>query len=546
MHHLGKLVLKEAVSGLVSGGIKAAAGAASSEAGRNYSSAHHTASEIASALKGAIDINVNPKLDALVNRDLNASICFFDEGFSYLCRVFEEVSQGKEDQVLTVGGDKAGRHSISASVAWKEVMNLAKRLDGLDDSAKLALRHAKERLEFARRKATKAFCNEALSTKQRVLAMRYRVAASMLANIDHPANALPACKACLEDLHSDAMIKRCFVNGNKEIRRGVREINSVICDVSQTVCGGGTLLSWPCIDVKGDLIDPLHDLSLEHSCQSSLFGQNEEEQNQLKFAWSIASTSQGQFIIGDGVNRNVKIFDETGAFLKSLDPFAHEVRSEYQHEVWNVACDQQDNVFILTLKRNQDGEPFLSEVIVFDNCGVFSRKFALTEGFRGSLMTVDDFNRVLVAGGSFTDMCNNVVEVYENDGQFLQCFGKDILYNAQDIAAAFDGNLLVLDTDNYSAALRFFDAEGTHLTRVAVRLPPTDPGCAVAFDRTSQHILIASLHSGNHVQVMIYSNNVKFKRVVQFISKGGPFITGITVTPKGRIGVPCKNTVILA
>lgn len=545
MHNLGKLVLQAAVKGLVCGGIKAAAGAASSKAKEKDSSALHTA-EVASALKRAIDNNVKPQLDAVVNKDLHASICFFHEGLWYLNSVFEEASHGKDEQVLTVERDKARKYSISASVAWKEVMNLAERLDGLDDSAKLALRHSKERLEFARRKATEAFCNEALSTEQRVLAMRYRVAASMLANIDHPANALPACKACLEDLHSDATIKRCFVNGNKEIRRGVREINSVICDVSQTVCGGGTLLRSSCIDVKGDLIDPLHDLSLEHSCHSLLFGQNEEEQNQLKFAWSIASTSQGQFIIGDGVDRNVKIFDETGAFLKSLDPFAHEVRSEYQHEVWNVACDQQDNVFILTLKRNQDGEPFLSEVVVFDNCGVFSRKFALTEGFRGSLMTVDDFNRVLVAGGGFTDMCNNVVEVYENDGQFLQCFGKDILYNAQDIAAAFDGNLLVLDTDNDCAALRFFDAEGTHLTRVAVRLPPTDPGCAVAFDRTSQHILIASLHPGNHVQVMIYSNNVKFKRVVQFISKGGPFITGITVTPKGRIGVPCKNTVILA
>ena len=545
MHNLGRLVLQAAVKGLVSGGIKAAAGAASSKAEEKGSSALHTA-EVASALKRAIDNDVKPQLDAAVTKDLNASICFFDEGLLYLSSVFEEASHGKEEQVLTVERDKARKYSISASFAWKEVMNLAKRLDGLDHSAKLALRHAKERLEFARRKATKAFCNEALSTEQRVLAMRYRVAASILANIDHPANALPACKSCLEDLHSTAVIKRCFVNGNKEIRRGVREINSVICDVSQTVCGGGTLLRWPCIDVKGDLIDPLHDLSLEHSCHSSLFGQNEEEQNQLKFAWSIASTSQGQFIIGDGVDRNVKIFDKTGAFLKSLDPFAHEVRSEYQHEVWNVACDQQDNVFILTLKRNQDGEPFLSEVVVFDNCGGFSRKFALTKGFRGSLMTVDDFNRVLVAGGSFTDMCNNVVEVYENDGQFLQCFGKDILYNAQDIAAAFDGNLLVLDTDNDCAALRFFDTEGTHLTRVAVRLPPTDPGCAVAFHRTSQHILIASLHSDNRVQVMIYSNNVKFKRVVQFISKGGPFITGITVTPKGRIGVPCKNTVILA
>lgn len=529
MHHLGKLVLQSAVKGLVSGSISAATRAATSKTEKNDLST-----------SGQTVKTLNQE-----NKDLLRSISFFDEGFSYLCRVFEEASHDKEGKVFAVR-DKAGKHFISASIAWTEVINLAKCLDDLDDSAQLALHDAKERLEYARRTTIKAFCNEALSTKERILAMRYRVAASILVNIDHPANALPACKACLEDLHSAAKIQICFVNGDEEIRQGVREINSVVCDVLQTVCGGGTLLTWPCIDVKGKFIDPLHDLSLKHSCHSSLFGQNEEEQNQLKFAWGIASNSQGQFIVADSVDRNVKVFDGTGVFLISLDPFAHEVRSEYEHEVWNVACDQQDNVFILTLKRDQDGKAFLSEVFVFDNCGLFSRKFALTEGFRGNLVTVDDFNRVLVAGGSFTDMCNNVVEVYENDGQFLQCFGKDILYNAQDIAAAFDGNLLVLDTDNDSAALRFFDAEGTHLTRVAVRLPPLDPGCAVAFHRASQLILIASLHSGNRVEVMMYSKNVKFKRVVQFISKGGPFITGITVTPKGRIGVPCKNTVILA
>ena len=58
-------------------------------------------------------------------------------------------------------------------------------LTGLDESATRVLANAKERFKDARREATRAFKNEALTTPDRILAMECRVMAIILETIDN-------------------------------------------------------------------------------------------------------------------------------------------------------------------------------------------------------------------------------------------------------------------------------------------------------------------------------------------------------------------------
>lgn len=562
MHSIGKAALEAAVGALVK---EAVSGAVQAVKGDGKQTKAFQASVQANALQtraiqasvqtNALQIravqreidNLKSKLDGIAKRDLLASISFFDEGYLYLCKVFGVVN-AREDGIPSartgvITKDDKLKVSFPPSTAWLELLTLAKGLKHLDDSTMRALCDAKKRFEDARRKATKAFCNETLSTNQRILAMRYRVAATILEKIDNPAEALPACKLCLEELHSTPSVQECFVL-KSTILADIRDVNSVICDVTQIIRGGGALLTWPCIAVGDDRIDPLHDRTMEHCCLTWSFGQKGEEEHKLKFAWSIASNSQGQFIVGDRVDRNIKVFYESGELQYCLYPFVDEVQSEYEHEIWNVACDQQDNIYVLALKRNHDGDANLSEVFVFNKYAHLTHKFALTEGFRGYSLTVDEFSRVLVTGGGLNNVHNNVVEVYESDGGFLQSFGKGILSNVQDIAAAYDGYWLVLDTDEDSACIRVFDAEGHHLNRFSIRGSIPDTGSAVVFHRASETVLVASLQSESRVEVSMYSKEFKFVRVVKFEINGGPFITGITATVNGYIAVPAKNTVL--
>ena len=130
--------------------------------------------------------DMKSKLDGLSRNDLLASIEFFKEGIELLYKVFEE---------------KRSRSEYEAACA--EAVSLAEGMKhlGLTESATRQLTNAKERFERAREMATIAFSNEALSPNDRILAMQYRVMATILETIDHPEDAVALCEMCIEELN---------------------------------------------------------------------------------------------------------------------------------------------------------------------------------------------------------------------------------------------------------------------------------------------------------------------------------------------------------
>ena len=73
----------------------------------------------------------------------------------------------------------------------------------LDESSTRVLSNAKDRFKEAHREATKAFANEALELSDRLLAMQYRVMATILETLDSPTG----CKLCIKELHCLAVVK---------------------------------------------------------------------------------------------------------------------------------------------------------------------------------------------------------------------------------------------------------------------------------------------------------------------------------------------------
>ena len=80
--------------------------------------------------------------------------------------------------------------------------------------------------------------------------------------IDVPADALLACRLCLEELHAVPAVKESFKiqlkkgfksrfnkSERKEIITSVCRLNRAIYDVSQMVSDDTNLLLWPCIDI---------------------------------------------------------------------------------------------------------------------------------------------------------------------------------------------------------------------------------------------------------------------------------------------------------
>ena len=126
---------------------------------------------------------IKTKLDSLARKDLLAAIDAFEAGLKYLYQAIDvetgetTLRQGIEDHWKeTSSPSTAAAVKTVALAAWKRNMEL-KELNG---KTKRALSEAKERFKMAREEATKAFNNEALTTFDRITAIRYRVMSTML------------------------------------------------------------------------------------------------------------------------------------------------------------------------------------------------------------------------------------------------------------------------------------------------------------------------------------------------------------------------------
>lgn len=162
-----------------------------------------------------------------------------------------------------------------------ETLNRWKLAD-LNDADNRALLNAKDSFKDAERKATEAFSNEELEATDRIQAMVIRVAARILENVDHPEDALAACKLCLQDLHSMPEVQNNFkVALDNGVRAGLkrkkrRKIISNVCRVNRAIhdvmlnVGEALDLEKHCVDIGNEtLVDTLRDVRVTKALLTS-------------------------------------------------------------------------------------------------------------------------------------------------------------------------------------------------------------------------------------------------------------------------------------
>lgn len=516
--------------------------------------------------------DIKSKLDGISRKDLVASISFFKEGLVYLYKVLD-MKNGDDEGTTTstttkaavaTEGEKVEVILQSSEACMKtvflanEMTNFVIQLTDQDVLASRALSDAKDRFKDARRKATEAFSNEALNTADRILAMQYRVMATLLEKVDNPTEALAACKLCLEELHSMTVVQKSFSvqlkQGfkswfhkveRKEIIGSVCRINRVIFDISRMVgpCEGDEFSIWPCIDIGGEKIDPVcdqrlvgssHKLGIEYVCVAPWsFGQEGEEQHKLKSPRCIAYNTEGQFIVVDHGDRDMKVFDRSGKYLNST---CLPINDTNRFIIQGIATDQKDNMYLLVSWYIQ--RDLGSLVCVFDKHAKLNRKFNLKEGSRGFLITVSVNDRVIVAVERSQQM-----QVYDTKGQFVQSFGEKILKYPCDMTSASDGCVMVLEHDR---CVHLFSATGDHLSRFTLKESEPHHPRFITFFRATEHALVLSVEYS-------HDSGVKYPRTLHVYTKHGQCVRnihldkesmtiridsrGITVTNDGRVAM---------
>ena len=504
--------------------------------------------------------DMKSKLDGLSRKDLLASIGFFREGIELLYEAFEET------------GSRSEYDADKEQAACAEAVSLTERMKNLEltESAMRKLANAKKRFERARERATDAFSNEALSPNDRILAMQYRVMATVLETIDHPADAVTPCKVCIEELNGLPVVQRSFQEQlrtgimavkslfNKEERRkvisGVCLVNRVAYDVKQTVHVKKPFTNDPfakellpplsMIDTGKEKVDLLRDRrvrkilckqGMENCSVSWILGHDGEKKHRLNNPLGIATNSSGQYIVADNIS-TIKVYDSSGKFLQcfSLPPLIDDSRKELSIKFGvRLTTDMNDNIYVLV--QEISGEyPFW--IFKFNKTADHHHKFRVrTMGYKFGWceLSVSDSGAVMVLKN--WSKTHHIVDVYETDGQFVCSFGEQILTNPCDITTVSDGRVMVVQGD--PSRVHIFSEQGDHLNTFDLQISMAFS--KIAFHRASQHVVVVGDKDYNSdiLHIEIYTKDGEFVRSTPVNMGQSYYLIGMAVTTEGRIAL---------
>ena len=491
---------------------------------------------------------IKSKLDGLARKDLLASISLFKEGIELLYEVFESARLSTEHRAI----EAAATACVEQFDIAREMRKL--QLTALDESATRKLNTAKETFSEARLEAMRAFSNEALELPDHLLAMQYRLMATILRNIDNPTDALAACRVCLNELHQVPAVKEYFkveleeglrlrARFNKDERRqiifSVCHANRVIYDVMSML---GSVKRWtlPDVETGKEKVDPLRNERVvkiltkqgkEHCCVTPWsFGQEGEEEHKLKRPLGIATNIKGQFLIADLEDKTVKVFDSNGKFDFRFNPQTDDADKKLDI-IWDVAtAGEDDKIYLLVRLWKPRAKEWENEVQVFNKTADLQHKFPVRSGPWDCRLTVSSGKqrgKILLLTGD--------VDVYqEPSGELVCSFGGGVFKRASDITATCDGRVMIVDSRDDS--LYIFDVEGHQLGKFNIKYE-RDYYYHIACHPARDHVVLAGHERGTlRLTLAIYTVNGEFARRIQLDEKVS-FVNGITVTVQSHIAV---------
>ena len=495
---------------------------------------------------------IKSKLDGLARKDLLASISLFKEGIELLYEVFESARSSSEHRAITAAATVGAEQFDIA----KEIRKL--ELSSLDESATRKLGSAKKRFAEARLEAIKAFSNEALKLPDRLLAMQYRLMATILETVDNPSDALAACRVCLDELHQVPAVKEYFkveleeglslrARFKKDERRqiifSVCHANRVIYDVMNML---GSVKRWtlPYVETGKEKVDLLRNERVvkalkkqgnEHCCLLWSFGQEGEERHKLRLPWGIATNTKGQFLTADNVDKTVKVFDSNGNFDFRFNP---QTDASTPLQLLHVAtAGEDDTIYVLVRLQKPGAKKLENEVQYFNKTADLQHKFPVRRW---------DFGRLAVSSGKLRGKIlllagHNVVDVHEQSGELVCSFGEGVFKDATDISATCDGRVMIVDQDDDSVYI--FDVEGHQLGKFNIKYEK-DVYRYIACHLASDVVLAGLERETLRLTLAIYTVNGEFVRRIQLDEaavKPGLIVTGITVTVESHIAVAISD-----
>ncbi|CAH3022724.1 unnamed protein product, partial [Porites evermanni] len=521
---------------------------------------------------GLSELNdIKGKLDALSQKDLKAAVDFFGTGLKSLNGAVVamrsanvsveagEVSERNEeeefDEIALLSDTDPGK-TIAVSAGMRNM-----QLTELDETTKRLLSDAQEKFRLAVEYTTHACNNEALSTFDRVTAIRYRVMAAMIKSAVETVrttgdlksalmSALPDCEQCLEILNSLPAVQNSFkvelskgllnIRGKfgkderMQIISTVCEVNRTIYDAMRTVGKDVHVLVWPYVDIGDDQVDPLRDVRVLQVLEKS------EKVDCITPGWSfrlrglgfnhLATNTRGQFLFTKQ-QTTVHVYDNNGTFQFSFNPQTDDAKARI--DINDLVTEEVSEKIYLLIELN-NGQRWEYEVQVLNKTADLQYKFPVKWG-----------RRLIVSGSKLVILGWTEAHVYNQNGDLVRSFNffkSGGFRELKDCTATYDGRILIThdkgDDFTQYQCVHVFTREGQEIAKFKCGVEKDFLDNIFFSPRSAgEHAVIASYSWDGIITVEIYTVDGKLVRRILLRDEPELYFKAITVTMQGHIAV---------
>ena len=432
--------------------------------------------------------------------------------------------------------------------------------------------------------ATHACNNEALSTFDRITAIRYRVMAAMLQSAAETARtsgdlkstlqkALPECEQCLKKLNSLPAVQNSF---KVELSKGLLNIRgqfgkdermqiiSIVCQVNRTIYDAMRtvgkdvhVLVWPYVDIGEDQVDPLRDVrvlqvlektekvDMEHYCITPGWSFHVTENQFITPGLSLdvpiagighwATNTVGQFLIAGERGETVHVFDKNGMFQFSFNAQTDDAKRKIQIADL-VTEDVSEKIYLLIELYNKGG--WEREVQVLNKTADLQYKFPVKGG------RIRSSHRLIVSGSKLVILAKCEAHVYNQNGEFERSFeffkSEGDKYLA-DCTATCDGRIMIMHPKrNFSDyhCVHVFTMEGKEIAKFRSGVGLNLNYMYFSPRSAGEHVVIAGYNKKDGIiTVELYTVDGKLVRRILLREEPKLHFKAITVTLEGHIAV---------
>ena len=497
------------------------------------------------------------KLHGLSRReDLLSSYSFLQEGVEVLNVALNKLNI---DEKASPNETKDDGGEISQSTVGSDVSNDVLKLSYAVGKIKLdsdkEFESAKKRFKDAREKATEAFCNEALSIKDRIFAAKLQIVSHVLECLDSPENAIAGCLLLLKRLHALPALQEIFkvyINGgvrsylSKHERvenvKSVMMLNCVLFQCVLKLSSSNLALSWPTIELADRSFHPILQWT-EISQRKSMRKELDQHLSRLVLddeivvLCYIAVNSRGD-VVAFWRKNAIKVISRAGETKTVEIPQPEEFDNVTGHSIRGLAFDKNDKVYVLSMLETQtEHDNTLALYTLNENYNVVHTCLLDFLEFINDAITmvVNKSNDIIISQRD-----NHYVYICDDVGQLKHKFETTTFQHSPTLAISEQNEIIT--SYCFSKDVKIYTEEGN--LKSTIKVPEHHHVMSVAFHHVMCKIIVLSRKDDVNSSCFLLSYTESGElETTTFVCKGVVHIFGMTIRshPSGPFVVLKNN-----